>query len=362
MLVGKTNLDQFATGLNGTRTPYPVPRSVFGRDLISGGSSSGSALAVALGEVPFTVATDTAGSGRVPPALNGDPRLQAVPRTDQRRRSGAGLPLAGLHQPDRRYRSRDLRPCSTSWPHADRRDPWSRSRPPSRTGSEDDHRSGCRTSRRSRVLRRRRDGGRPCCTRGRRSASAFATSAVDLSPFLAAGELLYQGPVGGRAVGRVRRLPRDHPDDVVPVVGEIISGGARYSAVDVFRAQYRLAELKAAADRLFESRRRDGGADHRHHVHRRAGAGRSDRHQHRARATTPTSATCSTCAPSPYRPGPPPTAGRPARWCSARRWPTTVLAACRRESSSPCCPRPGERTSDPDHPLYPTRDRQQGAP
>src|SRR6478609_917085 len=61
--VGKTNLDQFATGLNGTRTPYPIPRSVFGADLISGGSSSGSALAVATGDVPFAVATDTAGSG-----------------------------------------------------------------------------------------------------------------------------------------------------------------------------------------------------------------------------------------------------------------------------------------------------------
>ena len=50
--LGKTNLDQFATGLNGTRTPYPIPRSVFGGDLISGGSSSGPALAVALGQVP----------------------------------------------------------------------------------------------------------------------------------------------------------------------------------------------------------------------------------------------------------------------------------------------------------------------
>src|SRR5882757_3969065 len=71
LYVGKTNLDQFATGLNGTRTPYPVPRSVYGGDMISGGSSSGSALAVALGQVPFAVATDTAGSGRVPAALNG---------------------------------------------------------------------------------------------------------------------------------------------------------------------------------------------------------------------------------------------------------------------------------------------------
>ena len=76
--VGKTNLDQFATGLNGTRTPYPLPRGVFGRNMISGGSSSGSALAVATGAVPFTVATDTAGSGRVPPALNGIVGIQAI--------------------------------------------------------------------------------------------------------------------------------------------------------------------------------------------------------------------------------------------------------------------------------------------
>src|ERR1700710_2762889 len=71
LYVGKTNLDQFATRLNGTRTPYTVPRSVYGGEMISGGSSSGSALAVALGQVPFAVATDTAGSGRVPAALNG---------------------------------------------------------------------------------------------------------------------------------------------------------------------------------------------------------------------------------------------------------------------------------------------------
>src|SRR6478736_4903722 len=55
ILVGKTNLDQFATGLSGTRSPYPIPHSVYGEDLICGGSSSGSALAVALGEVPFAV-------------------------------------------------------------------------------------------------------------------------------------------------------------------------------------------------------------------------------------------------------------------------------------------------------------------
>lgn len=71
IVVGKTNLDQFATGLTGARSPYGAPESVFGGGLISGGSSSGSAVAVADGTVAFALGTDTAGSGRVPAALNG---------------------------------------------------------------------------------------------------------------------------------------------------------------------------------------------------------------------------------------------------------------------------------------------------
>jgi allophanate hydrolase len=70
LLIGKTNLDQFATGLVGVRTPYPVPRNTFDPDIVPGGSSSGSAIAVALGLVPFALGTDTAGSGRVPAGLN----------------------------------------------------------------------------------------------------------------------------------------------------------------------------------------------------------------------------------------------------------------------------------------------------
>src|SRR5271165_3888907 len=70
ILIGKTNLDQFATGLNGTRSPYGAPRCVFDRRFISGGSSSGSAVAVAAGLASFSLGTDTAGSGRVPAAFN----------------------------------------------------------------------------------------------------------------------------------------------------------------------------------------------------------------------------------------------------------------------------------------------------
>jgi allophanate hydrolase len=70
ILIGKTNLDQFATGLNGTRSPYGIPANVFDPTYISGGSSSGSAVVVAAGLVSFSLGTDTAGSGRVPAAFN----------------------------------------------------------------------------------------------------------------------------------------------------------------------------------------------------------------------------------------------------------------------------------------------------
>ncbi len=68
--LGKTNLDQFATGLNGTRSPYGECRNSVHPDYPSGGSSAGSSLAVALGLASFALGTDTAGSGRVPAALN----------------------------------------------------------------------------------------------------------------------------------------------------------------------------------------------------------------------------------------------------------------------------------------------------
>lgn len=71
VVLGKTNLDQFATGLVGTRSPYGAVRCAWDEELISGGSSSGSAVAVALGIADIGIGTDTAGSGRVPAAFHG---------------------------------------------------------------------------------------------------------------------------------------------------------------------------------------------------------------------------------------------------------------------------------------------------
>ena len=85
VLLGKTNLDQFATGLNGTRSPYGAPRCVFNARYISGGSSSGSGVAVAAGLAAFSLGTDTAGSGRVPAACNNivglKPSIGRIPAT-----------------------------------------------------------------------------------------------------------------------------------------------------------------------------------------------------------------------------------------------------------------------------------------
>ena len=102
--IGKTNMDQFATGLTGTRTPHGACASVVDPRYVAGGSSSGSAVVVADGTVPFALGTDTAGSGRVPAAMNAHRRPQAVARAAQHERRRARLPQPGLrldpHRPD----------------------------------------------------------------------------------------------------------------------------------------------------------------------------------------------------------------------------------------------------------------------
>ncbi|SEQ36299.1 allophanate hydrolase [Microlunatus flavus] len=248
--LGKTNLDQFATGLNGTRTPYTVPRSVFGDDLISGGSSSGSALAVALGEVPFAVATDTAGSGRVPPALNGV--LGFKPSRGLLSTVGLvpacrSLDCLSLVAAD----VDDLRLVLGLMAGVDERDPWSR---PRRRRADDPARLRVGLPDEA-ELSFFGDTAMADAHHAARTAvaRAFSTLTPPLAPFLAAGELLYAGPWVAERLVEFGDFLDEHRADVLPVVEQIISGGARFSATDVFRAQYRLAELKAEVARLFET-------------------------------------------------------------------------------------------------------------
>lgn len=248
LYVGKTALDQFATGLNGTRTPYPIPRSVFGQDLISGGSSSGSALAVALGQVPFAVATDTAGSGRVPAALNGVVGL----KPSRGLISAAGLVpacksldcislMAGCVD--------DLDRVMDVVVARDEADPWSRERGPRFAGGPirvglppvgeleffgDDEMTRAHLAFREHITR------------------TMPTVEISLEPFLAAGELLYQGPWVAERLVEFGDFLDSSPDSIHPVVRGIFEGGRRYSAVDAFAALQRLQELKAQVARLWE--------------------------------------------------------------------------------------------------------------
>ena len=251
ILVGKTNLDQFATGLNGTRTPYPVPHSVFGEDLISGGSSSGSALAVAVGEVPFTVATDTAGSGRVPPALNAVPGFKPSRGTI----SAVGLVPACRSLDCISLIAGSVADLATVYDvvaGTDDRDPWSRPRT-----RHADPLTGLRLG-----LPDQAEleffGDEPMRTahlaaRDRLPGVFDQIVDVPLGPFLDAGALLYQGPWVAERLLEFGDFLDTEPDGLVPVVVDIIRGATSYTAVDVFRAQYRLAELKAAVDRLFST-------------------------------------------------------------------------------------------------------------
>lgn len=248
LYVGKTSLDQFATGLNGTRTPHPIPRSVYGGDLISGGSSSGSALAVALGQVPFAVATDTAGSGRVPAALNGvvgfKPSrglISTVGLVPACKSLDCISVMAGCVD--------DVDRVLDVMAAPDEGDAWSRERGPAYDGAPiriglppahqleffgDDEMRAAHLQFRDQLTR------------------TASTVEVSLEPFLAAGSLLYQGPWVAERLVEFGDFLAASPESIHPVVRDIFRGGHGYTAVDLFAALQALQELKAHAARLWQ--------------------------------------------------------------------------------------------------------------
>jgi allophanate hydrolase len=248
LYVGKTNLDQLATGLNGTRTPYTIPRSVYGGEMISGGSSSGSALAVALGQVPFAAATDTAGSGRVPAALNGvvgfKPSrglISTVGLVPACKSLDCISVMAGsIDDVDRVFDVVAAR---------DDNDAWSRDRGARYDGSP--IRVGLPPAEELEFfgddeMRHAHMGFREHLTR--------TTIVVDVSlqPFLAAGSLLYQGPWVAERLVEFGDFLAAQPDSIHPVVRDILRSGQKYTAVEAFAAMQRLAELKAQVARLWQ--------------------------------------------------------------------------------------------------------------
>jgi allophanate hydrolase len=254
IVVGKTNLDQFATGLTGVRSPYGACESVFGGDLVSGGSSSGSAVAVAAGLVAFALGTDTAGSGRVPAAMNGIVGLK--PTRGLVGTSGVvpacrSLDCVSLFTTDLDDAADVL--AVLAGPDAD--DPWTRSAPVREKRHQGD------------VLHARLllpdaaaldfDGDAAveavfAGVAGRAAARAAEVVRTPLGPLLEAGDLLYGGPwVAERLAGLAPFLDA-YPDAVLPVTRAVVERGRDFDAVDAFRARHRLQELRAWCARLWE--------------------------------------------------------------------------------------------------------------
>ena len=243
--IGKTNLDQFATGLNGTRSPYGACRNAFDPDFISGGSSSGSAVAVALGLASFSLGTDTAGSGRVPAAFNNlvghKPSCGALSTTGvvPACRSLDAVSIFALTAEDAERvlavaagfdaadeYSRPLAPHGFDFGRAANfRFGVPKAKDLAFFGNADAQRLFGEAVARLQAL-----GGTPV--------------EIDLAPFLDTARLLYGGPWVAERYLAIRDFFDARSACVFPPVREIIAGGRDYTAADTFAHLYRLRALK----------------------------------------------------------------------------------------------------------------------
>ncbi|WP_235952224.1 allophanate hydrolase [Falsiroseomonas algicola] len=246
IITGKTNLDQFATGLVGVRTPHPIPRNARAPDRVPGGSSSGSAVAVAQGLALLSLGTDTAGSGRVPAALNGlvglKPSVGAVPSRGVVP-ACPSLDCISVFAND----VADAWACYGVMAGGDDRDPWSR---PIELGApgpaftrlgiprvEDLHLDGAEQRAAWEAALARLPAGVTLVQR-------------DLTPFLETARLLYEGAFVAERDAAFGALVA--PEAMHPVTRRIVAGAARFSATDAFRGLHRLAELRLATRPAWE--------------------------------------------------------------------------------------------------------------
>jgi len=254
VVVGKTNLDQFATGLNGTRSPYGVCRNALKPEFIAGGSSSGSAVAVALGLVSFALGTDTAGSGRVPAALNNIVGLKptrgvwsmsgVVPACRTLDTVSVFTLLAG-----------DAHTVFSVAAQNDASDPFGRtavcngldfsSLPSWKLGIPDT--ASLEFFGDSEYAR--------LFAEAIESAKHLNAEVVeiDFSPFLEAARLLYDGPWLAERFRALGSLIKSNPDALLPVTRAIIERGETFSAVQTFEATEKLAAFKKRCDEAWKN-------------------------------------------------------------------------------------------------------------
>ena len=245
ILIGKTNLDQFATGLNGTRSPYGIPTSVFNPDYISGGSSSGSAVAVAAGLVSFSLGTDTAGSGRVPAAFNNIVGLKPTKGIISTRgvvpacKSQDVVSIFALTVAD----AARVAEVAAAF---DKDDCFARADAPPfvvesvgrplKVGVPNSPLSFFDDAEYRRLYHHTID---------RLAGLGVEITPFNYAPFRDTAAMLYDGPWVAERLFATDDLP-DH--DLNPVVGDIIRGARAKTALQTFESFYRLAEFRRAAD------------------------------------------------------------------------------------------------------------------
>lgn len=248
IVLGKTNMDQFATGLVGTRSPFGAVPNTFDSALISGGSSSGSASVVARGLVPFALSTDTAGSGRIPAAFNQivgiKPTPGAVPSTGlvpacrtldcigvlALNVADGALVLSLMEGPDAQDSYSQVRPCIS------KHTPLSQLRvgvPEARKLSIDYEKAF------SAFLERLQP-------------QAKRVQALPFDALFEVANLLYYGPwVAERVVG-ARSIYEQQPEALLPVIRQILDVHQRFNAADTFNAQYQLQDLRQQAEKIWQ--------------------------------------------------------------------------------------------------------------
>ena len=239
IVIGTTNMDQFATGLVGTRSPYGTPRNPLAPAHIPGGSSSGSAVAVALGVVRLALGTDTAGSGRVPAACTNTVGFK--PTRGRISTEGIVPAIPGL----------DCVSIHTTTVA----DAWTAFAAIADDGGETRYSKRIAAPRVGRVPAALLDTECDPAVRDayeRTSAAAGAGVEIDMEPFFAAGALLY-GPWVAARVAAFGAFLEEHPDDVDPVVAAVVARGRAVSGADVFAAQAELASYQVLAAGAFES-------------------------------------------------------------------------------------------------------------
>lgn len=253
VLIGKTNLDQFATGLVGTRSPYGAPSCVFDKEYISGGSSAGSAVSVAAGLVSFSLGTDTAGSGRVPASFNnivGWKPTKGLVSTTGLLPACRSLDCISVFS----LTCGDAQRIAEIMGAYDEADPYSRPKPA----------TGCAS------LPAAIRFGVPQADQlaffgDAEAADLFAQSIarlekmggvrveIDFEAFCETARLLYEGPWVAERYAAISELIRTRPEVIHPVTLSIIRKAENFSAEDTFRSFYRLEELRRKTQGVWDN-------------------------------------------------------------------------------------------------------------